>query len=130
MRIMGVIVVLLGLAGIAIGAIFIMQAASAEQEIEVSVNPITLSEVEPKYDAVKAQADMLKMAEEPGIQAQTAQPSPMYNYLSAQRASLGLAKANIGTASFVRTTGIINIILGAGLVLAGVGVMMKARSAG
>ena len=64
-------------------------------------------------------------AEEPNIQAGKAAPSAMYNYLSAQRALLGLAKANMGTVDAVRTNGIIDIVTGLGLVLAGVALMYK-----
>jgi hypothetical protein len=111
------------------GILFTTQAASAEQEIADTVAPLTLDEVDAKYDAVKAKVDQIKMAEEPGIQGGTAAASSTYNYLSAQKVGLGLAKANIGTASFVRTTGVVNIILGLGLVLAGLGMLRKAQSA-
>ena len=128
MRAMAVIIVILGLASLVFGILFVTQAASAEQEIADSVAPLTLDEVEGKYDAVAAKYSALKMAEEPAIQGGTAAPSSMYNYLSAQRALLGLAKSNIGTASFVRTTGVVNIILGLGLVLAGLGMLRKVQS--
>jgi hypothetical protein len=63
-----------------------------------------------KYDAIKT-------AEEPKIQAGQAAASDTYNYLSAQRALLGLAKSNIGIAGLVKSIGIVNIILGIGLIL-------------
>lgn len=128
MRVMSVIVVLLGLASLVLGVLFITQAASAEQEVADTIAPVTLAELDAKYDAVKAKADAVRATEEPQIQAGQAMPSAMYNYLSVQRTSLGLCRTNIGVASFVRTTGIINIILGLGLVLAGMALLRKASS--
>ncbi|HUT68763.1 MAG TPA: hypothetical protein VMW86_09505 [Dehalococcoidales bacterium] len=128
MRVMSVIVVLLGLASLVLGVLFITQAASAEQEVADTIAPLTLAELDAKYDAVKAKADAVRATEEPQIQAGQAMPSAMYNYLSVQRTSLGLCRTNIGVASFVRTTGIINIILGLGLVLAGMALLRKASS--
>jgi hypothetical protein len=57
-------------------------------------------------------------AEEPNIQAGKAAPSAMYNYLTIQRTALGLAKSNVGLANLVLTMGIVDIILGIGMVLA------------
>jgi hypothetical protein len=129
MRALAVIVVILGLAALVFGILFIPQASSAEQEIADSVAPLTLDQVDAKYDAVVVKYDALKAAEEPQIQAKTAAPSATYNYLSAQRALLGLAKSNMGTAKFVRLNGIIDILVGLGLVLAGLGLLRKSQSA-
>jgi hypothetical protein len=89
------------------------------------VKPIALSDVNPKYDAVSASQTQLMAAEEPKIQAGQAQPSAMYNYLSAQRALLGLAKANIGLTGFVMMSGTVDIILGIALILMGMTLFMK-----
>jgi hypothetical protein len=129
MRAIAVIVIILGLAALVFGILFIPQASSGEQEIADSVAPLKLSEVDAKYDAVAAKYDAMKAAEEPKIQAGQAAPSVTYDYLSAQRALLGLAKANIGTTKFVRLNGIIDIIVGLGLILAGVGLLRKIQSA-
>ena len=71
----------------------------------------------------------IRAAEEPNIQAEQAAPSARYNYLTIQRTALGLARTNVGLAAFVRTSGIIDIIVGLGLILAGVGLFKKGRSA-
>jgi hypothetical protein len=128
MRILGVIVTILGLAAIVFGILFIPQASSAEKQIADSVAPLQLDQVNDKYDAVATKYDQIKMAEEPNIQGGKAAPSATYNYLSAQRALLGLAKANIGTAKFVRTNGIIDIIAGLGLVLTGIVLLRKSSA--
>jgi len=129
MRVLAVIVIILGLAGIVFGILFIPQASSGEKEIADSVAPLTLDQVNAKYDAVSAQFNKAMAAEEPQIQTGKAAPSIMYDYLSAQRALLGLAKANMGTTKAVRTNGIIDIIMGLGLVLAGVVLIRKSPSA-
>ena len=122
-----IVVAVIGVVSLIFGVIFIIQAGSAEQEIADEIQPLTIAEVDAKYDAVKAQQQAQAATEEPGIQARTAAPSTTYNYLTVQRTSLGLAKANIGLAGFVRTSGIINIIVGLGLILAGVGLFKKGR---
>ena len=63
--------------------------------------------------------------EEPNIQAGRAAPSAMYNYLTIQRTSLGLARANIGLAGFTRTSGIIDVVVGLGLILVGLELFKK-----
>jgi hypothetical protein len=124
MRILGVIVIILGLAALVFGILFIPQASSAEKEIAKSIDPLKLDQVNAQYDTVAAKYTAIKTAEGPGIQGGTA-PSANYNYLASQRALLGLAKANIGTAKFVRTCGIVDIVVGLGLVLAGLVLLRK-----
>jgi hypothetical protein len=119
MRIIAAIVVILGLAVLVMGVLFITQAASAKQEIADQIAPLPTADVAAKYDEVAAKQGQVKAAEEPKIQAGQAGPSDMYNYLSVQRTSLGLAKANLGTANFVRMSGMVDALLGLALVLAG-----------
>jgi len=123
-----IVVVVLGLVSLVFGIIFIIQAGSAEQEIANEIQPLTIAEVDAKYEAVKTKQVALAKVEEPEIQAGKAAPSTTYNYLTVQRTSLGLARANIGLAGFVRTSGIIDIIVGLGLILAGVGLFRKGQS--
>jgi hypothetical protein len=127
-RCIAIVVAVLGVVGLVFGIIFITQASSAEQEVANAIQPLKITEVDAKYEAVKTKQMALAMTEEPQIQAGKAAPSTMYNYLTVQRTSLGLARANIGLAGFVRTSGIIDIIVGLGLILAGVGLFKKDRS--
>ncbi len=127
-RLSAITVTILGLVGLVFGIVFITQASSAEQAMTDDLNPLTIAEVDPSYDAVKTKQMALALAEEPQIQAGKAAPSTTYNYLTVQRASLGLVKTNIGLAAFVRSSGIINIIVGLGLILAGVGLFRQTRS--
>jgi len=125
MRALAVIVIILGLAALVFGILFIPQASSGEEEIAESVAPLTLDQVDARYDTVVAQHNAMRSTEEPKIQAGQAAPSAMYNYLTIQRTALGLTRSNIGQADFIRTTGIINIVLGVGILLMGVLFMQK-----
>jgi hypothetical protein len=129
MRAIAIIVAILGLAVFVYGILFVAQAGTIENEVANSIAPLTLSEVNPKYDAVAVKYDAVKVAEEPKIQAKQAEASATYNYLSSQRALLGLSKTNIGMAKFVRTSGTVNILLGLGLFLSGVWLLRKSQSA-
>jgi len=129
MRILAVIVIILGLATLVLGVLFIPQANSGEKEIADSIAPLTLDQVDGKYDAVSAKYNEQKAKEEPNIQAGKALPSDIYNYYSAQRALLGLAKTNMGTVKAVRTNGIVDIVVGLGLILGGFVLLRKNASA-
>jgi hypothetical protein len=122
----GILVAILGIASLVFGIIFIIQAGSATQEISDSLAPVKISEVDAKYDAVAVAQKATATAEEPKIQGKTAAPSDTYNYLSAQRALLALARTNVGLAQFIRMMGIVNVVIGAGLFLVGWVVMKKA----
>jgi hypothetical protein len=123
-----IVVAVLGVACLVFGIIFMTQASSAERQIADDIQPLTIAQVDAQYEAVKTQQMALMMIEEPKIQARTAEPSAMYNYLTIQRTGLGLARANIGFAAFLRTNGIIDIIVGVGLILAGLGLFKKGQS--
>ena len=118
MRVVSVITIVLGLASIVFGIIYITQASAAEKEVAESIAPLPLSQLDAQYDVVKAQYEQMKAA--------GAQPSVEYNYLTIQKTGLGLARANVGIAQSVRMNGIVNIILGLGLGLIGLAVMRKA----
>ena len=127
-RLSAMVVIALGLAALIFGIILITQAGSAEQEIASAIKPLTIAEVDAKYETVKTKQMTIAATEEPQIQAGQAAPSTTYNYLTIQRTSLGLTRTNIGLAAFVRSSGIIDIIVGLGLILAGVGLFKKSRS--
>jgi hypothetical protein len=119
------IIIAIGAASLVFGIIFIVQSGSAKQQIADDIAPLTLDEVDARYDAVVVQHNTMRSAEEPKIQTGQAAPSAMYNYLSIQRTSLGLTRTSIGLANFTRMTGIIDIIVGVGLLFAGVLLMQK-----
>lgn len=125
MRVLGIIILILGLVGAVFGILFLPMANSAQDEIAVQTAPIPLDQINAKYDAVTAKFNTQMAQEEPQIQAGKAAPSVLYDYLGAQRALLGLAKANMGTVSLVRYLGIAGICVGVGLAAAGVAVILK-----
>jgi hypothetical protein len=125
MRILALITVILGIAAIVLGVVFMMNASSANDEIITSIAPLTIDQINPKYDAVSAKYNQVMAAEEPAIQGGTAAPSAMYNYLSAQRGLLGLAKANIGVVKAIRMMGYVDIAVGLGLVLGGIALFAR-----
>jgi hypothetical protein len=115
MRILGIIVIILGLVALVFGILFLPQASSAEQLVADSIAPnLTLDKVDATYDALTAQFKALKGTE------------PQYLQVLAQRTSVGLAKSNIGLASLIRMLGIVNIVIGLGLAATGVVLVRKA----
>ncbi len=120
MRAIAIIIVILGLASLVFGILFVTQAASAQNEVAESIAPLPLDQLDDQYDAVKAQYEQMKAA--------GAQPDAQYNYLYATKVGLGLARANKGTANAVRVNGVVDICVGLGLVLAGLGLLRKTQA--
>ena len=118
-RLIGMVVAIIGVASLVMGIIFIVQSNSGKKQVADDIAPLALSEVNARYDAVSTLNAQFIAAEEPKIQAKQAQPSAMYNYLTAQRDGLGLAKANIGVVGFTMMNGVMDIVLGVGLFLVG-----------
>lgn len=117
MRAIAIIVIILGVASLAFGVLYIIQAGSAEQEVADTIAPLPLDQLDAKYDEVTAQYTQMRAAGTP--------PSPEYNALYGNKVGLGLARSNVGTASFVQMSGIVNLVIGVGLVLVGIAMVMK-----
>ena len=124
-RIIALVVALIGVAILAMGIVFEMQANAGKQTVADEITPVALADLNTTYDQVKAGYAHYSALEEPGIRAKTAAPSATYNYYSAQRALLGLAKSNIALSKFVMMCGTLDIVLGLGLALAGMALYMK-----
>lgn len=120
MRAIAIIIVILGLASLVFGILFVTEGASGRQEVADSIAPLPLDQLNDQYDAVKAQYEQMKAA--------GAQVDAQFNNLYATKVGLGLAKANKGTADMVRTNGVVDICVGLGLVLAGLGLLRKAQA--
>lgn len=117
MRVLGVIIVILGVASLVFGILFIPQSSSAKQEVADSIAPLTLDKLDATYDQIDAAVKQLP------------QTDPNYLANFAKRTSLGLARTNVGTAKMAMTNGIIDIIVGLGLVLTGFVLFRKNSSA-
>ena len=123
MRVLAVLVIILGIAALVFGILFIPQASSARQKVADSLTaPVTLDNLDATYDQISGAFNKLKAAGMPSS-------DPQYVMVLGQRTSLGLAKSNVGTAKVVLTMGIVDILLGLGLVFGGFGLLRKAQSA-
>jgi hypothetical protein len=120
MRAIAVIIIILGLASLVFGILFVTNSGSARQEVADSIAPLPLDQLDARYDTVKVQYDQMRAA--------GAQPSIEYNYLAVQKTGLGLARANVGTADAILMYGLIDIIVGLGLILTGIGMLRKLQS--
>jgi predicted PurR-regulated permease PerM len=119
MRILALLVVILGIAVLVFGIIFIPQASEAKQKVADSLTSgVTLDNLDDKYDQINGAYDQLKASGMPSN-------DPQYVMVLGQRTSLGLAKSNVGVARVLNTLGIVNIIAGAGLVFAGCVLIMR-----
>ena len=112
-----VIMAIVGIACLVFGVMSIIEAGNAEQKVADELEPagIAICDVHAAYGQASA---ALGQAMQSGDQ-ETIQNATL------QKTSLGLAKANVSTIKFVRNTGILEIVLGAGLVLASVGLFKQ-----
>ena len=122
------IVVLLGVISLVLGIALMGSAGSAKGQLAEDLKPLlTLDQVQARYDSVKPKQIAIAQAEEPNIQAGKAAPSTLYTYLTVSRAGLGLTRASLGLISLVRITGIMSLVSGIALVLAGLGLYKVGR---
>ena len=107
------ILTIVGIVCIVFGVMSIMEAGNAEEKVAEELAPagIALADVHAAYGQASAAL---------GLAMQSGDQEAIQN-ATLQKTSLGLAKANVGTIKFVRNTGILEIVLGAGLVLASAG---------
>ncbi len=124
-RFLGMAIAVIGVVSLVFGILFIIQSNTGKQTVADEINPIALSDLNTKYDSVKASQIKVMAAEEPQIQAGKAAPTVMYDYLSAQRALLAEAKSNVALAGFVMMSGVVDIILGLGLIIVGAAFYQK-----
>jgi hypothetical protein len=118
-NILSLLVIVIGVVCIVFGAMFIMQSASSRDTVidELAASGITAETLDAAYDQAKAGLAQATAAGEAGIE--TAQS------IGWQKSSLGLAKSNLTTIDFVQKSGILAIVIGAGLSLAGAGLFKK-----
>jgi hypothetical protein len=93
-----------------------MNASSGNDEIATSVAPLTLDQVEPTYDQLVAAV------------GQTPTTDPTYATVFGKKTALGLAKSNIANMKILNLNGIVDIIVGLGLLLAGITLYAKKTS--
>jgi hypothetical protein len=113
MRILALVTIILGLAAMVLGVMFIFQASSGQQEIVDSIAPLPVDQVENMYTQVSAAVKNMP------------QTDPAYVATAGQKTGLGLAKANLGTVKAVRINGIVDIAVGLGLLFTGIALFAR-----
>jgi len=118
-NIVSILLAVIGVVCVVFGVLFIMSANSGKQTVvdELTASGVTVDNINDKYDQAKAGLAQALAAGTAGTE--TAQS------LGWQKASLGLGKSNLAMVDFVQKSGILTIVIGAGLVLAGWGLMKK-----
>ena len=111
-KISAYLVALIGVAAIIFGVLFLMGAGDSQDVLAGELAPVTISQVDATYDQVSA-----------GVKA-----NPQDVSLALKKASLGLAKSNLGLIDFVRKSSYLTIAMGVGMVLIGLSMaMMKEK---
>lgn len=110
-------IAIVGVVCIVFGVMFIVQAGNAEQKVLDEIVPLNLeiSEINAAYGQASAAL---------GQAMQSGDPEVIQN-ATLQKTSLGLIKSSVGTIKITKNIGILQIILGAGLVLASVGLSRR-----
>jgi hypothetical protein len=118
-NLLSILVAVIGVVCIVFGVVFMMEASSNKKIVvdELATSGVTTETLDAKYDAAKAGLAQALAAGAAGTESAQS--------IGWQKGSLGLAKSNLNTIDFVQKSGILTIVIGAGLVLAGWGIMKK-----
>ena len=110
-------IAIVGVVCLVFGIMFIIEAGNAEQKVldEIAPYNLELGDVNAAYGQASAAL---------GQAMQSGDPEAIQN-ATLQKTSLGVVRSNIGTIKFVRNSGILEIVLGAGLVLASAGLFKR-----
>jgi len=110
-------ITIVGVVCVVFGIMFIIEAGNAEQRVTNEIAPInlTIGDVDAAYDQAGVSLG----------QAMQSGDSEIIQDAYIQKTSLGLVKSNIGTIKFVRNSGILEIALGVGLILASAGLFRR-----
>jgi len=110
-------IAIVGVVCLVFGVMFIIEAGNAEQKVldEIAPYNLELGDVNAAYGQASAAL---------GQAMQSGDPEVIQN-ATLQKTSLGVVRSNIGTIKFVRNSGILEIVLGAGLVLASAGLFKR-----
>jgi len=110
-------IAIVGVVAIVFGIMGIMEAGKAEQRVLDEITPmgIELCNVNATYGQLSAGFAQMNESDDPEA----------YQKAKLNKTSLGLIRSNVGTIKFVRNTSILEIIAGAGFVLASVGLFKR-----
>jgi len=107
-------IAIVGIVCIVFGIMGIIGAGNSEQEVADELAPVTLANLDATYDQISAAYSAVRGTD-----------APEESVILGKKTSLGLARSNIGTINFVKNTAILEIVLGAGLVLASAGLFKQ-----
>ena len=110
LKMIALTIAVVGIVCIIFGIMGIMGAGNSEQEVADELAPVTIANLDDTYDQISAAYSAVRGTD-----------SPEESVLLGKKTSLGLARSNIGTIDFVRNTSILEIVIGAGLVIASIG---------
>ena len=110
-------IAIIGVVSLVFGIMFIIESGNAEQRVLDEIAPLNLEigDVNAAYGQASAAL---------GQAMQSGDPEAIQN-ATLQKTSLGVIRSNVGTIKFLRNSGILEIVLGAGLVLASVGLFKQ-----
>ena len=110
-------IAIVGVVCIVFGIMFIIEAGNAEQRVLDEIAPLNLEigDVNAAYGQASAEL---------GQAMQSGDPEVIQN-ATLKKTSLGVIRSNVGTIKIVRNSGILEIVLGAGLVLASAGLFRQ-----
>jgi len=118
-NILALLVAVIGVVCIVFGAMFIVQAGDNKTTVvdELTASNVTVDTLDAAYNQAKAGLAQALAAGAAGTESAQS--------IGWQKASLGLAKSNLETIDFVQKSGILTIVIGAGLILTGWGLIKK-----
>ena len=126
MKTLAIIVLILGLASLVMGVIFVINSGSARTEVADGIAPVTLADLDGRYDQVKTA--QMQVAQQEGAAIQAGNPSTTYVWLTLQRTSLGLARSSVGIANLTMILGYLNLVIGIALVIVSLGMMRQDKA--
>jgi uncharacterized membrane protein HdeD (DUF308 family) len=128
MKTLAIIVLILGLASLVMGVIFVINSGSARNEVADSIAPLPLGNLNAQYDQVRAGRLQMAPAEGAAINAGQA-PSALYSWMTLEETSLGLARSSAGVANLTMILGYLNLVIGIALIIVSLGMMRKTATA-
>ena len=109
-----IVIAVIGIVCLVFGIMGIIGAGNSEQEVADEIAPVTIANLDTTYDQISAAYSAVRGTD-----------APEESVLLGKKTALGLARSNIGTIKFIKNNGVLEIIIGAGLVLASVGLFKQ-----
>jgi len=110
-------IAIIGVVSLVFGIMFMIEAGKAEQRVLDEITPLNLEigDVNAAYGQASAALGQAMQSGDPEV----------IQDATLKKTSLGVIRSNVGTIKFLRNSGILEIVLGAGLVLASAGLFKR-----